>query len=833
MNFQNVLYSISEVLSVVNLNRNQILFRINEAADNFYIILKGRVCVLKPAKKLKSTSFKTYYEFLINLFATNEHYLFKLNIKANSDIFFASFEEFVLYQHTLKKRRIREILFSETVNNENVITTLKNEKIDLGSSSSLISEEALLKLIEQDQAKFLMNLRKKFDALTADENEVNSKFNLLINYSTELKTFAFFEYENFAELRTKQFFGDFALDAADKKRTATIMATEDTILGCIPGEIYNKHIQAEKMRYRAKDSLLLNNFVVFKHIKQIHFDRHYFQDFAPSEYEKDHIIFKQGELLDKLSIIKSGSIDFYFNASLYDINLLIKNLILKARIEGIFPRAKANELLDKLYDGLNVTNKSTSYFENLVKKKNFLLYTCYRSEAPGIEVLSLGIPFLFKGVVKSDKCKIFKLDVEKMNFILKSYAECKKEYLDLVESKVDNILNRLFNIKKCLVNRYSVEYDLQTNYDKIKIDNQLKILERRGKQNDFNYGKGNCNEDNNIIKENLNSNFEVQKNSKDIWNVASPLKMKNNNNIDDGNSENNRNTNSIVKKQPDTKNFNEEAYEELLASIRPYKNSYHKKNPQPDKIKIDFQELISNKKLIDIQSNETTNKGGETGCYNTKNDFFKVKNTNEAKNSLISFEKKIENSFIKDNNYNKNITANNNFKNVICLNNTGTGKSTKLKPQTSTPTSTLKKLSKDCLSSIYKRARENKIWSLDVINIRDYALDKHGSVDDSPFGGGSGMVMRADVIDNCLDKNTKNSKNELIYLSPRGELLTQKIAKQLSKKNGVDLICGHFEGIDQRVIEERKIREISIGDFILSGGETAAFVLLDSILRLT
>ena len=133
---------------------------------------------------------------------------------------------------------------------------------------------------------------------------------------------------------------------------------------------------------------------------------------------------------------------------------------------------------------------------------------------------------------------------------------------------------------------------------------------------------------------------------------------------------------------------------------------------------------------------------------------------------------------------------------------------------------------------LYKRARENKIWSLDVVNIRDYALDKHGSVDDTPFGGGSGMVMRADVIDHCLDKNIKNSKNELIYLSPRGELLTQKVARELSQKNGVDLICGHFEGIDQRVIEERKIREISIGDFILSGGETAAFVFLDTILRL-
>jgi len=133
---------------------------------------------------------------------------------------------------------------------------------------------------------------------------------------------------------------------------------------------------------------------------------------------------------------------------------------------------------------------------------------------------------------------------------------------------------------------------------------------------------------------------------------------------------------------------------------------------------------------------------------------------------------------------------------------------------------------------LYKKARENKIWSLDVVNIRDYALDKHGSVDDAPFGGGSGMVMRADVIDNCLEKNIKNSNNELIYLSPRGELLNQNIAKQLSQTNGVDLICGHFEGVDQRIIEERKIKEISVGDFILSGGESAAFVFLDSIIRL-
>mgnify|MGYP002629900352 FL=1 len=134
---------------------------------------------------------------------------------------------------------------------------------------------------------------------------------------------------------------------------------------------------------------------------------------------------------------------------------------------------------------------------------------------------------------------------------------------------------------------------------------------------------------------------------------------------------------------------------------------------------------------------------------------------------------------------------------------------------------------------LYKRARKKKIWSLDVINIRDYAKDKHRTVDDTPFGGGNGMLMRADVVAEALDKNIKKNKNsKTIYLSPKGKQFDQNLAKKFSKLKNLNIVCGHFEGIDQRVLETRNIEEISIGDFILSGGETASFVFLDAILRL-
>ena len=134
-------------------------------------------------------------------------------------------------------------------------------------------------------------------------------------------------------------------------------------------------------------------------------------------------------------------------------------------------------------------------------------------------------------------------------------------------------------------------------------------------------------------------------------------------------------------------------------------------------------------------------------------------------------------------------------------------------------------------SGLYKKALEKKIWSLETVNIRDYATDKHKTVDDTPFGGGSGMVMKADVLANSLDKNIINNKEPVIYLSPKGKKFDQIFAKKILNKN-INIICGHFEGVDQRILETRNIEEVSIGDLILSGGEIGAFVIIDTVVRL-
>jgi tRNA (guanine37-N1)-methyltransferase len=132
---------------------------------------------------------------------------------------------------------------------------------------------------------------------------------------------------------------------------------------------------------------------------------------------------------------------------------------------------------------------------------------------------------------------------------------------------------------------------------------------------------------------------------------------------------------------------------------------------------------------------------------------------------------------------------------------------------------------------IYGNALKKRIWDLKIVNIRDFAEDKHKTVDDTPYGGGSGMVMRADVIANSLDNNIETNE-KVYYLSPRGKLLNQEITKKISTEKSLNILCGHFEGVDQRVLDKRNIEEISIGDYVISGGETASYVVLDGVLRL-
>ena len=138
--------------------------------------------------------------------------------------------------------------------------------------------------------------------------------------------------------------------------------------------------------------------------------------------------------------------------------------------------------------------------------------------------------------------------------------------------------------------------------------------------------------------------------------------------------------------------------------------------------------------------------------------------------------------------------------------------------------------------SLIGQALRKKIWSLEILNLREFGIGKHKDVDDTPAGGGPGMVLRPDVVDGAVgaaiqNLNLKKEKWSIINLSPRGSPLTQEISQELVSNHGIIVLCGRFEGIDQRVIDKWNMRELSIGDFILTGGEIAAQALIDSIVR--
>lgn len=132
--------------------------------------------------------------------------------------------------------------------------------------------------------------------------------------------------------------------------------------------------------------------------------------------------------------------------------------------------------------------------------------------------------------------------------------------------------------------------------------------------------------------------------------------------------------------------------------------------------------------------------------------------------------------------------------------------------------------------SIIKRAVEKNLIDINLINIRDFSEDKHNKVDDTPYGGGAGMLMKPDVVDRAYNF-IKSENAKVIYLTPQGKTLNQRIVRDLSKQEHLILLCGHYEGIDQRVLDKIVDEEISIGDYVLTGGELPAMVLIDSVSR--
>jgi len=133
--------------------------------------------------------------------------------------------------------------------------------------------------------------------------------------------------------------------------------------------------------------------------------------------------------------------------------------------------------------------------------------------------------------------------------------------------------------------------------------------------------------------------------------------------------------------------------------------------------------------------------------------------------------------------------------------------------------------------SITGEALKKNLWTYQAINIRDYAFDARKTVDDTPYGGSAGMVLKADVVANAIEKNLSSKTQKIIYLSPRGKVFNQQLARQLAQHDEIMMLCARYEGVDQRVIDEFAIEEISLGDFVLSGGEIACVAMIDAIIR--
>ena len=134
--------------------------------------------------------------------------------------------------------------------------------------------------------------------------------------------------------------------------------------------------------------------------------------------------------------------------------------------------------------------------------------------------------------------------------------------------------------------------------------------------------------------------------------------------------------------------------------------------------------------------------------------------------------------------------------------------------------------------SLAGKALERGQWTLDTVQIRDFAQDRHRTVDDTPAGGGAGMVLKPDILAKAIDNLSEGDSRPRLLMSPRGKPLTQEKVRELAAGSGVVIVCGRFEGVDQRVIDGRNLEEVSIGDYVLSGGEPAALTLLDAVVRI-
>jgi CRP-like cAMP-binding protein len=492
--YNNVMYMCSTHMKLKKLEKGEILFKIDDIGDKFYVILRGTIQVLKPVEgqRIKMTPHE-YFDHLMVLMSKEEKHLMSRTLRENLEVLFirdsVEFEKvlsfIVRYIFMIQESKFSNLdevekfvnLYKKSLKDFNVNT---KELEELKENIRTHSKEIMGRFNDPDEA-WLFYLKQKLN-ITEDESSLYLKYIHFLFRDKEKKEVTLIDYQNFISLNSGQFFGDFALDNDNKKRTATIKAEEDCYLGYISNAIYEEYIQAEKQKLKNKEVTFLCENFFLNPIKLITFEKKYFSHFAAHEYNRGYEIFKEGQPSEKLIMIKEGLIELTFNGTLLELHSLIKLLI--GRFYHLLNTQKSLAFVDKtdllffkeyLNDELitNLRNKSQKFIRDINVKKTINISILGMKDICGIEEIFLGnLNRFLKATVHSERVKVYKLGVDKMKYIFENEIPCIFPYIKISIAKLVTMIKRLYHVKQTLI---------QLSFKESKIFDRLNEIQNKEK----------------------------------------------------------------------------------------------------------------------------------------------------------------------------------------------------------------------------------------------------------------------------------------------------------------------------------------------------------------
>jgi CRP-like cAMP-binding protein len=420
LNIQRMLYFSSTYLSHKFIEKHKILFRTGDLGNKFYIVLKGRVNIMKPELKMEKITIWDYYKYLIKLRDRNEHNLLKLTLLANQEKVFVNFKDLenleeicfqIKYRKTLQMRpSILELekAFSEfrkdfSNNSNKMESILTNSQIDYESNSIKLRNFRL------DNYKYL-------------ENEL------------ELREVTLYYNKIFLQKSEGEYFGEFSLENSNNQRTATVIADIDTHLGYLETHVYKEYISIEQQKIINKEILFFLDNFFFQTIANKLFEKKYFPMFLLNECRRGETLFKEGEEVNYLYFIREGEVELILNKSVLEIHKLSKYMK-----EISFQKDDDSEYV--------LQNEPKNYQKELNEKKKVKLFIYSWKEVLGMEEFYFGLNRLYQCKVVSDKAKIYKIAVNDLLNLLKAEKDCYKVIESKSLLKINTFLQRLIDVK--------------------------------------------------------------------------------------------------------------------------------------------------------------------------------------------------------------------------------------------------------------------------------------------------------------------------------------------------------------------------------------------------